>query len=203
MQKLLLATTNQAKLAEIRTFLSDSQFELITLSDCGITEQAPEQGVTFEENALSKARFYSKKSNMPALADDGGLEIDALNGEPGVSSHRWVSKTHEDDDETLITHVFERMKDIPEGKRGAQMRLVLALVTSDGKEFTTEGVIRGVITKEPSSHRTPGFPYRSVLFLPEIGKYYNKEELTEEETEHYNHRKYAVEKMKPIIRKIC
>lgn len=204
MNKLLIATTNPGKLAEIKLFLSGVPVELIGLKDVGITDHPEETGISFEENAILKAKHYAKESGLPTLADDGGLEIDALNGEPGVKSHRWIHSDREDTDEELIQYALDRMKDIPEDKRGAQLRLVLALVMPDAEVFTSEEKVRGIIPQKPSDVRHEGFPYRSLLFLPEINKFYNHDELTATETETYNHRKKALEILKPIIqKKLC
>jgi len=200
MKKLLIATTNPGKLAEIRRFLSDIPLKLVSLQDVGITENVEETGKTFEENAILKAKYYAEKSGLPTLADDGGFEIDALNGEPGVKSHRWIHGDREDDDVELIRFTFDRMKDVPEGNRGAQLRLVLALMLPDGTVHTVTDLTRGIVPFEPSSENVPGFPYRSILYLPEIGKYYNHDLLTPEETEKYNHRKRALDKLKPFLR---
>lgn len=204
MKTLLVATTNPGKLGEIKGFLSDLPVTLVGLSDVGITDTPEETGINFQENAILKAKFYAEKSKLPTLADDGGLEIDALNGEPGVKSHRWIHDDREDEDEELIKYALDRMKDVAVGKRGAQLRLVLALVLPSGEVFTSEEKVRGIIPKKPSDARHKGFPYRSLLFLPEIKKYYNHNELTVTETETYNHRKKALEILKPILKlKVC
>lgn len=199
MKKLLLATNNPAKIEEITLFLRDLPLTPVTLRDAGVLVQSPEEGRTFTENATTKAIFYMKHTGLPALADDGGVEIDALQGEPGVDSHRWVSKTHDDKDEDLIGYTLERMKNVPLGQRTAQMHVVLCLALPNGKTYTTEGIVRGVIAREPSPNRTAGFPFRSLFYLPEIQKYYDHLYLTPEETEKYNHRKQAIEAIKPII----
>lgn len=205
--KLLIATTNAGKLAEIKRFLAnltnghdENSIQLVSLDDFGITDVVEETGKTFEENAILKAKYYVKKSNLPTLADDGGFEIDALHGEPGVNSHRWVDSTLESTDEELIAYTIHRMKDVPEGKRGAQLRLVLALALPDGTIKTAEAKIHGIVPVHPNGKHYHGFPYRSLLFMPEIGKYYSHEELTEEENERYNHRKKALEQLKPYIK---
>jgi XTP/dITP diphosphohydrolase len=200
MKKLLIATTNPGKLAEIKRFLSDVAVELVSLRDMGITDFPEETGSTFEENAILKANYYAKESNLPTLADDGGFEIDALGGEPGVKSHRWVDQTRESTDEELIAYTIERMKQIPEDARGAQLRLVLALVLPDGEIHTAEASVRGVVPLNPTGNISEGFPFRSLLFLPEINKYYNHDELTDSENDLYNHRKRALDQLKPIIR---
>jgi len=202
MATLLIATTNPGKLEELKRFLSDVSVTLVSLADVGITDSVNETGSTFDENAVLKARHYAKESGLPTLADDGGFEIDALHGEPGVKSHRWVYGDRENTDEELVAYTIERMKNTPEGKRGAQLRLVLALVMPDGTAKTAEEKVRGVVPLAPRNKVTPGFPYRSLLFLPEINKYYNHDELTPEETDRYNHRKKALDKLKPFIRSL-
>lgn len=199
--KLLIATTNPGKLAEIRRFLSNVAVELVSLDDVGITENVKETGKTFEENAILKAKSYAEKSGLPTLADDGGFEIAAFGGEPGVKSHRWIDEKRESLDEELIAYTLEKMKDLSLAKRGAQLRLVLALALPSGEIHTVEEKVRGIVPLQASSRRSPGFPFRSLLFLPELGKYYNHDELTEEENAAYNHRKKAIDKLKPFIKK--
>ena len=195
--KLLIATTNPGKLAEIKRFLADLPIELVSLKDVGIIDSIEETGKTFEENAILKAKHYAKESGLPTIADDGGFEIDALGGEPGVKSHRWIHGNHEDSDEELISYTFKKMKGVHQ--RGAQLRAVLALVLPSGEIHTATDVTRGIIPEKPSDVRVAGFPYRSILFIPEIHKYYNHDLLTPQETEKYNHRKRALDRLKPHI----
>ncbi|MEK7543392.1 MAG: non-canonical purine NTP pyrophosphatase [Patescibacteria group bacterium] len=202
MKKLLIATTNPGKLSEIKRFLEDLPIELIGLKDIGITDGVEETGSTFEENAILKAKFYCQKSGLPTLADDGGFEIDALGGEPGVKSHRWIHGDREDTDEELISYTLEKLQGLPRARRGAQLRLVLALVFPDGKVTTVEEQTRGVVAEKSSEYRTHGFPFRSLLFLPEIHKYYDHDLLTPEETERFNHRKRALDRLKPILKRL-
>ena len=201
MKTLLVATTNPGKLSELREFLSDLPITVVSLTDVGITSHVEETGKTFKDNAILKATHYAKDSGLPTIADDGGLEIDALGGEPGVKSHRWIHGTKDSSDEELIVYTLERMKGLPRARRGAQLHLVMAFATPEGKTFISEGAIRGIIPDKPSSYRRKGFPYRSLLYLPDLKKFYNHDELTKEENEQYNHRKMAVEQLKPIIRK--
>lgn len=199
---LLIATTNPGKLEEIKQFLSDLPIELVSLQDIGITDVVEETGKTFEENAILKAKYYAEKSGLITLADDGGFEIDALGGEPGIKSHRWIHGDREDTDEELISYAFKRMKDIPEGKRQARLRLVLALVTSKGEIIATvEDYVTGIVPFHPSSQHVDGFPYRAILFIPQMNKYYDQDIMTPEEAEKYNHRKKALEQLKPYIKK--
>lgn len=201
MQKLLIATTNPGKLAEIKKYLSDLPIELLSLKDVDIKEAPEETGATFEENAIIKAKFYADRSHLPTIADDGGFEIDELGGAPGVKSHRWIYGDRDSTDEELISYTFSQMKNITGVRRGAQLRLVLALYLPNGKYYTAEEKIRGIVPDRPSEVRHAGFPYRSILFIPELNKYYDHEQLTEEESAKYNHRRKALEKLKPIIKK--
>jgi XTP/dITP diphosphohydrolase len=168
MRKILIATHNPAKKEEIKKFLSDLPFEFVTLDEVGITTDVEETGKTFEENAVLKATFYAKASGLPTIADDGGIEIDALGGEPGVKSKRWIGGI-ETSDEDLVVYTMKRMEGIPLEKRGAQMRLVAAFATPDKLISTGEGIVRGIIAEKPSSSPLKkGFPFRQVFFIPEI-----------------------------------
>jgi XTP/dITP diphosphohydrolase len=202
MQNILIATSNQAKFEEIRQFLSDIPITCVGLRDVGITDSVEETGKTFEENAILKATLYAKKSGLATLADDGGLEIDALHGEPGVHSHRWIHKDREDEDEELIEYTIDQLRGLPRVKRGGQLRVVVALALPNGDVHISEGIIRGIIAEKPSSYRQKGFPYRSLLYLPKLKKFYNHDELAKEENNAYNHRRRAIEKLKPFIKKM-
>lgn len=199
--KLLIATRNPGKLGEVKQFLSDLPIELVGLTDIGVMEKVEETGKTFEENAIIKAKFYARLSGLPTLADDGGFEIDALNGEPGIHSHRWVNRDRENTDEELIRYTLKKLKGVPLRDRGAKLRLVIALVIGK-RMYTSEAEIRGIIPLKPSEARKEGFPYRSLLYLPQLTKFYNTDDLTSEENDAFNHRKRALEELKPILRKL-
>ncbi len=152
MHRLLIATTNPAKLAEYKLILRDVgiELELVSLADVGISESPEETGATFAENALIKARFYFERARIATLADDGGLEIDALGGEPGVRSHRWLGSGGDDSDEALVAEVIRRMKGVEAARRTARIRATLALIHEEGgviREKTAEGAIEGVIAE--------------------------------------------------------
>ena len=181
-------------------FLGDLPIKLVDLKDVGIADVVEETGKTFEENAILKATYYAKKSGLPTIADDGGLEIDALNGEPGVKSHRWIHGDREDEDEELIQFTLEKMRGLPRARRGAQLRAVIALALPNGNVSTATAATRGIIPQKASPVRVAGFPYRSLLYISEIGKFYNHNELTPDETDRYNHRKKALEILKPILK---
>lgn len=199
MQKLLIATTNPGKLEEIRKCLSDLPLQLLSLVDLGIKDKVEEDGKNFIENAIKKAEFYGKISGLPTIADDGGLEIDILDNWPGVYSRRWLTGNENVSDEELVLEILKKMKKVPLTKRGAQLRTVMALVFPSGEIETTTDKVRGVIAQKVYYPITPGFPFRSLLFLPEIDKFYHKDDLTPEENLKYNHRVKALQKFKRII----
>lgn len=201
MKKLLIATKNPGKFAEIKYFLQDLPVKLVGLTDLKIKEKAKENGKTFEENAKKKALFYVKLSGLPTIADDGGLEIDFLKGEPGIKSRRWINGS-DAEDEDLIKHTLEKLKGVHVKKRGAQLRAVLALAMPNGEIFVSEGKVRGIIAEKPILARTPGYPFRSLLYLPQLGKYYHQADLTSEENRQYNHRGKALKKLKRIIKNV-
>jgi len=170
MRRLLIATTNPAKLAEYRLILRDIELDLVSLAEVGITGVPEELGATFEENALIKARFYFEQVRTATLADDGGLEIDALGGEPGVRSHRWLNSGGDDSDQALVNEVIRRMKGVPSGRRTARLRAATALIYDhDGlvRERIAAAAIEGVIAERAYPQLRAGFPYRAVLFMPE------------------------------------
>ena len=202
MKSLLIATTNPGKFQELSSLLKDIPIKLISLKDLNITDKIEEIGKTFEENAIIKAKFYQQLSKLPTLADDGGLEIDALNGEPGIHSHRWLNHDKDSTDEELINYTLHRLNKFPIVKRQAQLTVVLVLAINQNKIFTAEAKVEGIIPIEASNDRMSGYPYRSLLFLPQIKKFYNEFELTESENKRYNHRRIAIEKLKPFIIKL-
>lgn len=199
MQKLLIATTNKGKLGEIKEYLSDLSLEFVSLTDCGITKEMEETGKTYEENSQAKALFYSKLSGFPAISDDGGLEIDALGGAPGIDSHYFAGRNGKDED--IVDKMLEVAKNLPDNNRKAIFRAVVSLALPNGKVWSKEGKIKGIIAKEPKYPILKGFPYRSFFFLPEIGKYCHSK-LTKQEEKAYNHRYKAMLKLKPIITRL-
>lgn len=199
MRQLLIATRNSGKLSELRSFLSDLPLKIVSLADLKIQEKTKETGKTYEENAVKKARFYARKSGLPTIADDGGIEIRALGGEPGIKSRRWVDGKAEASDEELISYTLKRLKNIPPRYRQAQFRAVLALAIPGNGVYTSEGIVKGIIAQKPIVKRKRGYPYRSLFYLPPIKKYYLEDELTPKETQKYNHRAKAIKRLKKII----
>jgi XTP/dITP diphosphohydrolase len=205
MAQLLIATTNPAKLAEYRLILRELgiDIELASLDDVGIAESPEETGATFAENALIKARFYFERSRIATLADDGGLEIDALGGEPGVRSHRWLNSGRDDSDEALVAEVIRRMKGVAPAQRTARIRAALALIYGDNgavREKIAEGAIEGVIADRAYPQIRRGFPYRAVLVVP--GRGYLGE-LGDEEEAQISQRRIAVLKLRDALERIA
>ena len=199
MKKLLIATSNPGKFAELSKFLIDLPLKFVSLKDNGITQVVEETGKTFEENALIKAKYYCQISGLPTLADDGGAEIDVLNGEPGVKTRLWIFGDRDSTDQELIDYTLKRLKGVPKEKRGMQLSLVLALKFPGGTVYTAQDKIRGEVAQKPQGHAYEGFPFRRLMIIPEIGKFYNYDLLTDEENFKFNHRRRAVESLKPIL----
>jgi len=199
MQKILIATTNNGKLGEIKEYLSDLPVEFVSLKDVGITKEVVEDGKTYKENSQKKALFYAKMSGLSAISDDGCIEIAALHGEPGINSKYWAGPEGRDED--LIAKMIEVSKNLPEDNRNAIFRAVDSFALPTGEVWSTEGHVDLIVAKEPLLKLLKGFPFRSFLFIPKIGKYYHEAELTQEERKAYNHRYKALQKLKTIILK--
>ena len=194
--KLVIATGNRNKVAEIRNkFSSLKNIEIIPLSDFENIPEIVEDADSFTGNALKKARVIRDFTGLPAMADDSGLEVDALNGEPGVYSARYGGEGLTDRDRYLL--LLENMEDIP-GRRSARFRCCIAIALPDGREFTTEGRCEGVITTAPSGDN--GFGYDPVFFLPEYGR--TMAELTLDIKNRISHRGRALDSAALILGKI-
>lgn len=197
MPKLLIATTNQAKLEESRRALEDSGLELLSLKDFPNIQPVEEIGTTFEENALLKAKGYFEQTQIPCLGDDGGLEIVYLGGLPGPNSRRWVGENATDRD--LAEEVLKRLRGVPREKRGA--RLGTCNVFYDSKHILKkDSWVEGYIAEKLMTEIQPGFPYRSILMIPEFNKSYGR--LTKEEHEAVNFRQKNLNALKPEIMKL-
>jgi len=193
--KLLLATNNKGKLREYQSLLQGIPFEIVTLADQGITADVAEIGKSFEENAALKATSLAAISWLLSLADDSGLEVDALGGEPGSLSHRYAGENASDADR--VDYLLSKLKDVPEKKRTAQFRCVIAIAEPHGRVELCSGVCRGVIINEPRG--TNGFGYDPIFYLPELNK--TMAELTLEEKNRVSHRARAAEKARELLMK--
>lgn len=198
MNRLLIATTNPAKLAEYRILLRQMEIDLepVSLAEAGITEVPDETGETFRDNAIAKARFYFERSDLPTLADDGGLEVDALGGAPGVRSHRWLG-SEASTDRALAEEVIRRMEGIEKQRRTARIRAAIALIYKNNggvREVRAEDAIEGLIAPRAYPEIRRGFPYRAVLWLPELSCYLG--ELGEDEEARLSQRKKALQRLR-------
>ena len=166
--KLLIATGNPGKMREYADLLADLPFELVSLRDLGITHEVDETGETFSENAWLKASEYAAISGLLTLADDSGLEVDALSGEPGVRSARYGGDSCKSD-EDRVELLLKNMKDVPWEERGAKFRCVIAIVRPEGEEpilvAQAEGFVAGMIQYQAQGD--DGFGYDPVFYLPE------------------------------------
>ena len=189
--KIVFATNNAHKLREVQQTVGD-KFEIVSLRECGVVEDIPENEPTLEGNALAKARYIYSRTGLSCFADDTGLEVDALGGEPGVRSARYATDGH--DDEANKRLLLERM----EGKenRGAQFRTAMALIL-DGEEYLFEGVVRGEILTQECGNG--GFGY-DPLFAPE-GRSESFAEMSAEEKNAISHRGRAVRKLAEYLGK--
>jgi len=187
MMKLLVATKNLGKAREISSFLGESfgrRIKVVSLNDLSGAPDVEETGETFEENAVLKAKAYFEWSGIPSVADDAGLEIDFLNGEPGVKSRRWLG--YEMSDQEMIDTALEKLRGVPKEKRTA--RLAAVGVYYDGKNMLVEkGSIDGYIAEEQAIECEKGYPFRTIFVVSRFGKLY--QQLTHEEHEQLNHRK--------------
>lgn len=198
MNRLLIATKNQGKLRELSAFLSDLPLKTLSLTDVGITDDVEEDGLTYGENAKKKALYYAKKSGLPALSDDGGLEIAALNNAPGVKSKRWIGEDVTEED--LIAHMQKVANELSDDNRNARFVNVIALALPTGEVWTTRGEIHGIIVREALQGESEGLPYRLFFFLPNLNKYYHERSLTKVEMREVNHRRKSIEAIKPILK---
>ncbi|MBI4427957.1 MAG: RdgB/HAM1 family non-canonical purine NTP pyrophosphatase [Ignavibacteriales bacterium] len=192
MKKLVLATQNRFKIEELKSFLRNTDLEILTLNDFPYTPALIEDGLTFQENALEKARQVYRMTRITALADDSGLEVFYLNGRPGVLSARYSGEDATDDrnNEKLLAE----MRGVAPRRRRCQFRAVLALVSGSYEELS-EGFCLGRLTESPRG--TNGFGY-DPIFLPD-GFSRTYAELTSAEKNQISHRARAYEKMDKII----
>jgi XTP/dITP diphosphohydrolase len=185
MRALLLATTNHHKLKEFRTIFADLPFTLITPKDIQLDIDVEETGTTFRENAELKALAYANASGLLSLADDSGLEIDALGGSPGIYSARFASP--EIAYEERFDIIFKQLHGLPLEQRTARFRCVIALAEPSRYLRWVEGIIEGLITDTPRG--TNGFGYDPIFLVPELGK--TTAELASEEKNRISHRGHA------------
>lgn len=193
MRRLVVATRNKGKVKEFVRLLSGLPFQIVSLEQYPDFPEVEETGATFEENAILKASAAAEHTGDLAIADDSGLEVDALGGAPGVFSSRFAATSAERNSKLL-----QLMKDVPDAERGARFRCVIAIVAPGCPARTCEGTVEGVIAREPKGEH--GFGYDPVFYVPSLGRH--MAELTPEEKDAISHRGVAMRKAVEILRRI-
>jgi XTP/dITP diphosphohydrolase len=192
-RRLLVATRNPGKLKEYEELLAGLPIRLTYLDDEGIVEDVEETGGSFAENAVQKAREYAHLSGLSTLADDSGLEVDALGGEPGVHSARYAGAGATDEERYRL--LLDKLRAVPGDERSARFRCVVALAEPEGQTFTAEGVCEGRIAFTPQGDF--GFGYDPVFYLPGYDK--TMAQLPAEEKNRISHRAKAAQGIRPIL----
>lgn len=194
--KVLLATQNLGKVKELEELLADENIEVLSVRDIDDWQEIEETGITFAENALLKAREAVKRTGLICLADDSGLEVDALYGEPGVLSARYAGEPK--DDERNIDKLLERMAEVPEEQRTARFCCALAVVTPLGEEYLTEGTVEGKIIHQRRGKN--GFGYDPVFLVQDFGR--TMAELSAVQKNRLSHRAKALHNAIPILQEL-
>ena len=197
--RVVLATQNAHKLIEMRRILDEAglDIELVGTDQFPELTDVVENGSTFAANALLKARSVCAETGLPAIADDSGLGVDALNGMPGIFSARW-SGSHGDDLANLNL-LLGQLTDVPDARRGAAFHCAAAVVLPDGTERVVEGTIDGTLIREPRG--TNGFGY-DPIFVP-VGESRTTGEMSAEEKDSISHRGHAMRALVPVLRALC
>jgi len=194
--RLLVATGNPGKLREYEQLLAGLPITLTYLTREGITDEVEETGETFADNAVHKAEDYARISGLLTLADDSGLEVDALGGAPGVQSARYAGRGATDEDRYQF--LLERMRDVPCEERGARFRCVIAVAEPEGQVYTAEGTCEGMIALAPRGGY--GFGYDPIFYLPDQEK--TMAQLAPEVKNRISHRARAAQDIRPILERI-
>ncbi len=191
--QLVLATNNEDKIREMKNLLDDLQVTILTKRDFLEFPDVEETGSTLEENALLKAKAISQFCDLPALADDTGLEVDALSGAPGVYSSRFAGEnaTYADN----VNKLIESLKGVPKEKRTARFRCVITICWTDGRIDTVDGIVEGFIAKEATG--SAGFGYDPIFFYPPSGKRFS--EMAVDEKNAISHRGKALQAARTLI----
>lgn len=193
MPKLLLATKNPAKVREYWQLLQEIPYEIVTLANEGIDQVVDETEATLKENAALKAKAYASLSHLLTLADDSGLEVDALGGEPGALSARFAGEGASDKER--IDYLLAKLLGIPWEQRTARFQCMIAIASLDGEVALCQGECQGIIAFEPKGDN--GFGYDPIFYLPELGK--TMAELSMDEKNEVSHRGQAVRKARRIL----
>lgn len=193
--KIVIASRNVKKTEELRRILEGVEINLLSINDFPELEEVEEDGVTFEENALKKARYVCQKTGLPAISDDSGLEVEALGGKPGVRSARYAGERATDEDN--IKKLLKDLEGVPLEKRNARFVCCIALVFPNGQEYIFWGYVKGTITESPRGNY--GFGYDPV-FIPE-GFQKTFAEMEPYEKDKISHRREALNKLKDFLLK--
>jgi XTP/dITP diphosphohydrolase len=192
-QRLVIGTGNAAKLSEWSSFLSP-HISILSLKDFPPLADISETGTTFAENARIKAATYAKSLGEFVFSEDGGYEIDFLGGLPGIKSRRILPGDKEGTDDELIDYVLQKLKGVPDVDRGVKLTSAAALSDPEGQIlFEDSNSSVGLVTKERGPVLIPGYPFRTIHFLPDLGKTYA--ELTPEEHEKFSHKRPIAQKL--------
>lgn len=189
MTKIILASNNQNKVAEVKEILKDKNVEIVSLKEAGIDVDVEENGTTFEENALIKARAVCKMTGDITMADDSGLEVDYMDKQPGVYSARFIG--HDTSYDIKNKAIIDKLEGVEGDARSARFVAAIAVVFPDGKEIVTRGTMEGLIAREPAGDN--GFGYDPIVYLPEYGM--TSAQLAPEEKNKISHRGKALKKM--------
>lgn len=195
MKKIIFATTNEGKMDEIRAILKDVDVELVSLKDAGLNPDIEENGATFEENAIIKAKAVMELTGEMVLADDSGIEVDYMDKAPGVYSARFLG---EDTPYSVKNqYIIDKLKNAKEGERSARFVCVIACAFPNGEVITRRGTVEGFIAKQIcGSH---GFGYDPIFYIPEFGC--TTAEMSPEHKNQISHRGIALRAMKDAIKK--
>ena len=205
LKEILYATNNPGKIAEISKFLEHNGIRVVSPKDLGIDLDVPETGYSLGENARLKVKAYLEVSGRRiVLADDTGLEIDSLDGKPGIHVRRWKDGQSRMGDEEIIEYCLDQMKNVAKDQRGAQFRTVVALALPDDNVETFDGTLRGVILETPADIRVEGFPFESLFFVPEwnmlLGEIHSLS--MEDKGDKIIHREKALQKAIPRLKQL-
>ena len=190
MKRIIFATSNEGKMKEIRLIMADSGYEVVSLKEAGISADIVEDGTTFEENAMIKAKTIAELTGEIAMADDSGLEVDYLDKAPGIYSARFLGEDTSYDIKN--NYILDKLKDVPQEQRSARFVCAIACVWPDGKSKVCRATIEGVLAKEPAGEN--GFGYDPIFYVPQYGK--TTAELSLEEKNEISHRAKALREMK-------
>jgi XTP/dITP diphosphohydrolase len=198
-RRLLIATTNPHKVEEFRGLLAGLPYDLVSLTDVGVAADVAETGTTFAGNATTKALAYADLTGLLALADDSGLEIDALDGAPGLNSARWAGP----DVSYAVRNrmIVEKLAGLPDARRGARYRCAIAIAAPAprGLQGVVEGILEGRIAEKPSGEG--GFGYDPIFLVPEDGRTVGQ--MSADEKSRISHRARAARAARPLLERLA